>query len=631
MSVRPYRYPHHHKDEIERQMKELLQLGFIRPSNSAFSSPVILVKKKDNSWRMCVDYRALNKVTIADKYPIPVVEELLDELQGSWFFSKLDLKSSFNQIRVKDADIHKTAFRTHNGHYEYLVMPFGLTNAPATFQSTMNDVFRPYLRRFVLVFFDDVLVYSPDWETHLLHLAKVLELLALNSLVVNKKKCSLGKQSIEYLGHIISGNGVKMDPEKINSILNWPTPKNVKGVRGFLGLTGYYHKFIKGYGSVAKPLTELTKKDGFHWGLAAQAAFDNFKRIMATSPVLVLPDFTQPFEVECDASGRGIGAVLMQQRKSLAYFSKALSSTALSKSAYDKEIMALALAVQHWRPYLLGRHFLVYTDQKSLRHLPQQCITTIDQQSWMAKLLGYSFDIVYKPGPENKAANALSRIPKEGELNGLMCFPVWLDGLELTHEVGNDPYLQKVITDLQQDPSSRAGFVHKHGILFYQGRLVVSASSPRIQQLIEEFHSTPQGGHSGFLHTYGRIAENLYWVGMKKHIQDFVKSCDTWQRQKYAALSPGGLLQPLDIPNLIWEDLSMDFVTGLLKSSGFEAILVVVDRLSKYAHFLPLKHPYTAKGVAELFAKEVVRLHGIPNSIVSDRSSLCEPFLAGVV
>lgn len=389
-----------------------------------------------------------------------------------------------------------------------------------------------------------------------------------------------------------------------------------------MGLTGYYRKFIKGYGSVAKPLTELTKKDGFHWGTRAQEAFDNLKHIMTTFPVLVLLDFTQPFEVECDASGRGIGAVLMQQRKPLAYFSKALSDTALSKSAYDKEIMALALAVQHWRPYLLGRHFLVYTDQKSLRHLLQQRITTIDQQSWMAKLLGYSIAIVYKPGPENKAADALSRILEEGELNGLISFPVWLDGLELAQEVDSDPHLQRVITDLQQDPSSRPGFVYKHGILFNQDRLVVSASSPRIQQLIEEFHSTPQGGHFGFLRTNRRIAENLYWVGMKKHIQNFVKSCDTCQCQKYAALSHGGLLQPLDIPNCIWEDLSMDFITGLPKSNRFEAILVAVDRLSKYVHFLPLKHPYTAKGVAELFAKEVVRLHGIPNSIVSDRDPL---------
>nr|KYP34553.1 Retrovirus-related Pol polyprotein from transposon 297 family [Cajanus cajan] len=436
-------------------------------------------------------------------------------------------------------------------HYEYLVMPFGLMNAPATFQSTMNDVFRSCLRKFVLVFFDDILVYNPNWETHLLHLAKVLQLLKINRLVVNEKKCSFGRKSIDYLGHQISGEGVSMDPEKIVNVLNWPTPKNVKGVRGFLGLTRYYRKFIKDYGKIAKPLTELTKKDNFHWSQGAQVAFETLKKVMTSTPVLVLPDFTQLFEIECDASGKGIGAVLMQHKRPIAYFSKALSKKALSKAAYDKEIMALAVAVQHWRPYPLGRHFLVYIDQKSLKHLLHQRITTADQQNWIAKLLGYSFDIIYKPGPENKAADALSRIP-----------------------------------------------------------------------YVSEFHATPHGGHSGFLRTYRRLAANLYWVGMKKHVQDYVQSCDVCQRQKYAALSPGGLLQPLDIPNQIWEDLSMDFITGLPKSRGFEAILVVVDRLSKYAHFLPLKHPYTAKGIAEVFAREIVRLHGIPNSIASDRDPI---------
>jgi hypothetical protein len=318
---------------------------------------------------------------------------------------------------MRPEDVHKTVFRTHDGLYEFLLMAFGLCNAPTTFQALMNDVLRPFLRRFVLVFFDDILIYSKAWVNHLRHLRAVLDELRRHHLFVKRTKCSFGASSVSYLGHVISAAGVAMDPTKVQAIPEWPAPRYPRAVRRFLGLAGYYHKFVHNVGTIAAPLMALLKKECFAWDNAATAAFSALKAAVTSAPVLAKPDFSKAFTVECNASTFGFGAVLVQEGHPVVFFSRLVAPRHRSLAAYERELIGLVQAVRHWSPSLWGRRFVVKIDHYSLKYLLDQRLATIPQHHWAGKLLGFYFVVEYRSGATNVVADALScRDNDEGEV-----------------------------------------------------------------------------------------------------------------------------------------------------------------------------------------------------------------------
>ncbi|GKD08485.1 putative nucleotidyltransferase, ribonuclease H, partial [Tanacetum coccineum] len=379
----PYRLAASELEELPGQLKELQDKGFIRPSSSPWGASVLFVKKKDSSFRMCIDYKELNKLTVKNRYPLPKIDDLFDQMQGSQFFSKIDLRSGYHQLRVHEDDIPKTAFRTCYGHFEFTIIPFGLTSAPAIFMDLMNRVCRPYLDKFVIVFIDDILIYSKTQEDHIEHLRLVLELLKKEKLYAKLSKCELWLREVQFLGHVINGNGIHVDPSKIEAVKNWKAPRTPTEVRSFLGLAGYYCRFIKDFSKIAKSLTILTQK--------------------------TLPDGPEDFVVYCDASGIGLGCVLMQRGKVIAYASRQLKIHEKNYTTHDLELGAVVFALKIWRHYLYGTKSVIYTDHKSLQHIFSQKELNMRQRRWIELFSDYDCEIRYHPGKANVVADALSR------------------------------------------------------------------------------------------------------------------------------------------------------------------------------------------------------------------------------
>ncbi|RVW32429.1 Transposon Tf2-8 polyprotein [Vitis vinifera] len=461
--------------------------------------------------------------------------------------------------------------------------------------------------------------HRPTWDEHMVHVRKTLETLRQHQFFAKASKCVFGQQELEYLGHIVTHQGVKVDNSKIAAMVAWPHPTNISELRGFLGLTGYYRKFVQNYGIIARPLTNLLKKGKFAWNDEAEAAFLALKQAMTTTPTLAMPNFNDSFTIETDASGEGIGAVLSQQGRPIAFMSRALGVTKKSWSTYAKEMLAIVEAIRLWRPYLLGKKFFILTDQRSLKYFLEQRVSTPEQQKWVVKLMGYDYEIIYRPGRENSAADALSRKSGSPALLHLHVpvVTVW-DEIKKAYE--GDSYVQSLTR--MANAQLEGSYAWRNGLLFFKGRVVIPSHAALRTKLLHEMHDTKIGGHSGVLRTFKKLAQQFYWPKMYQAVQEYIKKCETCQKVKSETMPPAGLLQPLPIPCQVWDDITLDFIEGLPTSHGKDTILVVVDRLSKSAHFLALTHPFTAKIVAERFVEGVIKLHGLPKSIISDRDPI---------
>lgn len=628
--------------ELKKQLEELTKSGFIQPSKSPFGAPILFVKKKDGTMRMCIDYRALNNITIKNKYPLPHVDELFDRLQGAKYFSKIDLRSGYHQIRIDPADVSKTAFRTRYGHYEFLVLPFGLTNAPATFMHLMHQTFRGQLDNFVIVFLDDILIFSKTLEEHQNHVSEVLQILRREKLYAKESKCELFKTEVEFLGHYVGRSGLRMMDNKVQAVIEWPIPTKATEVRSFLGTIGYYRKFIKNFSSIAAPLTDLTKDTvKFNWGTEQDTSFRRLKSAIAEGQVLILPNPNLPFVINTDASGFAVGAVLQQDQgkglQPISFMSKKMLDAETRYPVHEQELLAIIHALSTWRHYLHGSKFkvIVKTDHKSLQHLKTQPMLSGRQSRWLDIIADFDFDIEYIDGKTNIVADGLSRrhdhmnpsntnlinsnistsISNTYRINQVTSLHADIfEASKLDNEYKR--LLKKKVSDLNKLHLSIKG-----GLLYYKDDRIYIPNDPKLRtNIMHECHDSPTSGHLGKDKTIDQIKRRFYWFRMDEEIQKYVVSCDLCQRNKPSQRSKIGLLQPLPIPNRPWQQVSMDLITQLPRSKiGNDAIVVFVDKLTKMVHYIPTTTNVTAPKLAKIVLKEVCRLHGIPESILSDR------------
>ncbi|SJL18527.1 uncharacterized protein ARMOST_22120 [Armillaria ostoyae] len=536
------------QEQLDKFLDENLDSGHIKESKSPFASPFFFVKKKDGTLRPIQDYRKLNEMTIKNRYPLPLISELIDKLQGAKYFTKLDVRWGYNNVRIKEGDEHKAAFRTNRGLFEPTVMFFRLTNSPATFQWMMNDIFKDLISEGkVTIYLDDILIFTKDLDEHRRVVRRVLQKLRENKLFLKAKKCEFKVLETEYLGVIISEGQVRMDPVKLARIAEWLTPTKKKELQSFLGFTNFYRKFIKNYSKVVRALTQLTGNAEWTWGAAQNQAFQQLKKQMAEDVILAIPNRTGRFRVEADASNGAIGAVLSQEQEGtwrpVAFMSKALTATERNYEIYDKELLAIMLALSKWRHYLMGalEDIEIWTDHQNLQYFRKPQKLNRRQARWVTELAEYHFVLKHKPGTANVKADLLSRRSDHdqgeddnGDITVLspehfraMIMPTASE----THERVRTATRQKELWDksIATSLEHERGITERNGILYYDNRIYVPRHSSLRGEIIAQSHDHITAGHPGIAKTRELVQREYWWPKIQKDVEAYIKGCETCQ------------------------------------------------------------------------------------------------------
>ena len=662
------RLPFHQKAEVRQLLDNMLSRGVIEHSNGPWSSPIVLVKKKDGSTRFCVDFRKVNDVTRKDAQPLPRIDDTLDALGDACYFSTLDLASGYWQVELDPRDREKTAFATPFGLHQFRVMPFGLCNAPATFQRLMEQVLAGLHWTTCLVYLDDIIVFSRTIDDHLSKLREVFIRLKEAGLKVKPPKCHLLQRSVRYLGHVLSGKGIETDPGKVRCVADWPTPTCPKELKQFLGLSSYYRRFVQGFAQIAAPLYALTDKKSWDWSTECGEAFMELKKRLITSPILILPRFHLDFILDTDASGEGLGAVLSQVVEGrecvIAYASRVLSRTEKKYCATRREMLALVWATRYFRPYLYGKSFTVRTDHNSLRWLHNFKEPEGQVARWLELLSEFEYQVIHRPGAQHTNADSLSRKPcpqcgmstsveTVAESNTATTtiakaesslLPTW--SMEEIRDIQNaDPDIKQVAHWLESNSipnrfpkvispnvqtlwNQRKQLVLENGILYRKWKDIPGGGlRPRLQlvlpvklapDILSGLHNSPVGGHMGAKKTLEKVRSRFYWPGQRQCVHNWCSSCYLCASRK----SPAKARAPLQVTDDVsrpFQRLAMDILGPLPETrSGNRYILVIGDYFTKWKEAFAMKDMEAAT-IARLLVNEVICRFGVPDSVHTDQ------------